>query len=110
VAFWIFAWVGAREFRAKRKLLNEQTVDRLVSQVLSATAIVETGDISTTHSAELKLERNVYVLAINIFAGSAPSRVIHEEFLSLFEAEQFLISETVFVLSDFKPKAPSLST
>src|SRR5690606_27962402 len=102
VAIWIGGWLAAQELRGRKKLLNSQTTLALIDHELSATALVETDETLTKHSARLKFDQQAYVLDVKISSSTSTARLIHERLATLPDVEAFLSSETIFILSDFK--------
>ncbi|WP_301358224.1 hypothetical protein [Stutzerimonas nitrititolerans] len=82
--------------------MNSQTARVLIDHELSATALIETDETLTKHSARLKFDQQAYVLNVKITSGTETETLIHKRLTSLPEVEALLGSETVFILSDFK--------
>src|SRR5690606_3132422 len=101
-ATWVGGWLAAQELRGRKKLLNSQTARVLIDHELSATALIETDETLTKHSARLKFDQQAYVLNVKITSGTETETLIHKRLTSLPEVEAWLSSETVFILSDFK--------
>lgn len=102
VATWIGGWLTAQELRARKKRLGSQTTLALIDHELSATALVETEGGLTKHSARLKFDQQAYALVVKITSSTTTEKLIHEKLSTLAEVEAFLVSETIFILSDFK--------